>query len=31
MFARRERKMLLAPPRGSKPRLVEIEAEVEAA
>ena len=31
IFATREQKKLLAPPRGRKPRLVEVEAEVEAA
>jgi multidrug efflux pump subunit AcrB len=31
IFAKRETRMLLAPPRGGKPRLVEVEAEVEAA
>jgi Cu/Ag efflux pump CusA len=31
MFARREKQALLAPPRGRKPRLVEVDAEVEAA
>jgi multidrug efflux pump subunit AcrB len=31
MFARRGKQALLAPPRGRKPRLVEVEAEVEAA